>query len=509
MILWLRKVYLDHNATTPLAPEVRKTMHRTMKANWGNPSSLHTAGRQARGIIDSARQQIAAMLNCRPEQITFTSGGTEGNNMVIKGVFGKTGQGHIVTSKIEHESILGACSQVEQIGGMVTYVSAGTDGRVKAEDIKQALRPDTVLVSIMHANNETGAIQPIEEIAALCAANNVPFHTDAVQSFGKISTDVKQLNCDYLTLNAHKINGPKGIGAIYQRKPKSLRPLIFGGDQELGQRAGTESIHQIAGMAEAVRLKRNTMDEEFKRLKYLRNEFLSCLKNDITEIIINEAAEQWQMPGSVNITFPGHQGITLLAGLDCYCIGVSIGSACTADRIAPSHVLLGMGLNEETALSTIRISMGSPTSLADMLYTVKVLKKIVSEKMTGFEYLDPQHLTMERILSPGVFLIDLRFPYERMLAPSIPSAEEWSHIFFDRYIRKIPRNKEVIMMCGTGIFSSMAGYRLARAGHHDVKVVYGGYAAWRALYPDMLEKIALQRLNQKNKVSSQSKEISD
>ena len=482
MILWLRKVYLDHNATTPLAAPVRKAMNRAMHNRWGNPSSLHTVGRQARGTVDSARKEIADMLNCAPEQLTFTSGGTEGNNAVIKGIFGKTGKGHIVTTKIEHESILGACSQVEALGGTVTYLSAGMDGRVRVEDIKQAIRPDTILVSVMHANNETGAIQPVGEIAALCAASKIPFHTDAVQSFGKIPIDVQKLNCDYLTLNAHKINGPKGIGAIYQRHPKSLLPLIFGGDQELGQRAGTEGVHQIAGLAAAVKLKRHSMTAEFQRMKDLRGEFLSSLKKEIPEIIVNEAAEEHQMPGSINITFPGHQGITLLAGLDCYCIGVSIGSACTADRITPSHVLLGMGLSEDAALSTIRISMGINTSRADMVYTAKVLKKIVSEKMTGFEYLDPQHLTQERINSPDVFLIDLRFPYERMLSPSIPSAVEWSHILFERYIRKIPRDKEVIMMCGTGIFSTMTGYRLASSGHPRVKVVFGGYAAWRGLY---------------------------
>lgn len=489
MIAWLRKVYLDHNATTPLSPEVRKAMNKAMKSGWGNASSLHTVGRQARGLVDSARREIAEFLNASPEQITFTSGGTEGNNSVIKGVFGNAGKGHVITSKIEHESILGACSQIEKAGAAVTYIAAGTDGRVRAEDIEKAIRPDTILVSIMHANNETGAIQPIEKIAEICARAKVPFHTDAVQTFGKIPVDVKKINCDYLTLNAHKINGPKGIGAIYQKKPKSLMPLIFGGDQELGQRAGTEGVHQIEGLAEAVRQKRICMEKEFERLKELRTGFLSRLRKNVPEIKVNEAPENYQMPGSLNITFPGKEGIKILAGLDCYCIGVSIGSACTADRITPSHVLIGMGLSEDEALSTIRISMGTTTKRADMNYTAEVLKKIVSEEMEGFEYLDPQHLTKERILSEDVFLIDLRFPYERMLSPSIPNVVEWSHILFDRYIKKIPRDKEVIMMCGTGIFSTMAGYRLARSGHKRVKVVYGGYSAWSALYPDMLQSL--------------------
>lgn len=493
MILWLRKVYLDHNATTPLAPGVRKLMSRTMKDIWGNPSSLHTDGRRARGIIDSARNELASMIGCLPEQITFTSGGTEGNNTVIKGVFADSGKGHIITSRIEHESVLGACSQVEKSGGSVTYIPAGRDGRVRVDDIRNALRPDTVLVSVMHANNETGAVQPVAEIAALCAEKKVLFHTDAVQSFGKIPTDVKKMNCDFMTFNAHKINGPKGIGAIYQRNPKSLAPLIFGGDQELGQRAGTEGVHQVAGFAEAVRLKRENMDSEFIRLHGIRIEFIERLKREIPEIIVNEAPEQWQMPGSLNITFPGHQGMAILAGLDCFSIGVSIGSACTADRITPSHVLLGMGMSDEHALSTIRLSMGIHTSRSDMRYTAEVLKKVISEKMTGFEYLDPQHLTEERILSEGVFLIDLRFPYERMLSPSIPTAVEWSHILFDRYIGRIPRGKEVILMCGTGIFSTMTGYRLARAGHRNVRVVYGGYAAWRGLYPDLLGKFIASR----------------
>jgi rhodanese-related sulfurtransferase len=207
------------------------------------------------------------------------------------------------------------------------------------------------------------------------------------------------------------------------------------------------------------------------------------------QVHINEAPRASQLPGTVNATFPGKRGLHIMAGLDCYRIAVSIGSACTADRIEPSHVLLGMGRSEEEALSTIRISMGTTTAAADISYFLRSLRKVLAAEPVGFAYIDPEHLTEQRIRSDRTFLIDLRFPYERMLEPSIPGAKLWSHIGFDRYIKRVPRDKEVIMMCGTGIFSLAAGFRLANAGHPAVRVVYGGYAAWRALYPHAIERL--------------------
>ncbi|MFC1479428.1 cysteine desulfurase family protein [Planctomycetota bacterium] len=362
MIFWPRNVYLDNNATTPIAREVRKAMDAVLKKKFGNASSLHTHGRNARGLVDKARASVAELLNCEPERIIFTSGGTEGNNTVIKGVFMAQGRGHIITSKIEHDSVLGACKQIEEMGGNVTYVCAGKHGLINPEDVRAALRDDTILISIMHANNETGVIQPIQEISDIAKEKGIPFHTDAVQTYGKIKTDVNEIGCDFLTLSAHKINGPKGVGVIYWKGTYEWDPLIAGGDQEHGLRTGTEGTHQIAGLGTAAKLAKQRMDLEFSRLSHIRKQFLNGLKKVAPNTVINETVPEKQLPGTINATFPGREGLRLLAGLDCYEVSVSIGSACTADRIEPSHVLLGMGLSEEEALSTIRISMGTATT---------------------------------------------------------------------------------------------------------------------------------------------------
>jgi cysteine desulfurase len=490
MILWYRQVYMDHNATTPVAPEVRRAMAKVLESAHGNPSSLHTQGREARGLMDTARRQVAELLGAKPEQLFFTSGGTEASNTVIKGVFGMAGKGHVVTTLIEHDCVLGACRQVEELGGTVTRVAAGPDGRVRLEDIRAALRPDTVLVSVMHANNETGAIQPVAEIAALAHERGIPFHTDAVQSVGKIPVSVTELGCDFLTCSSHKINGPKGCGVIYWRGQVPWRPLIFGGDQESHLRGGTEAVHQIVGFGVAAELARKRLAAgERARLAVLRERLLTGIRRLVPEIRVHESAPEHQLSGTLNLMFPGCEGIRLLAGLDCHGVAVSIGSACTADRIEPSHVLLGMGVSAAEALSSIRVSMGSTTMARDVDYFLKALQEVLKGDPHGFAYLDPQHLTEARIKSPETFLIDLRFPYERMLAAGIPGAKEWSHIGFERYFRQIPKDREIIMICATGILSMSAGYRLAAHGHPRVRVVYGGYNAWKPLHPGLLERL--------------------
>lgn len=494
MLLGPRSVYLDHNATTPVAPDVQKAMTDVLQHSFGNPSSLHTLGRKARGLVETARASVAKRLGCPSKNILFTSGGTEGNNAVIKGVFldaqlRKGIAGHIVTSSIEHDSILGAAAQVEQLGGSVTYVPAQRNGLIRVADVEAALRDDTVLISIMHANNETGSIQPIAEIAALAKKRGITLHTDAVQSFGKIPFTVDELGCDFLTLTAHKLNGPKGAGAIYIRETSTFFPLLSGGDQERALRTGTEGVAQIVGLGVAAELAGDRMHRELERLWDVRREFLQALRKVCPNVIVHEAPDAHQLPGTLNLAFPGHEGITLLAGLDCWEIGVSIGSACTADRIAPSHVLLGMGIDQREALSTIRMSMGTTTTARDMRYVVEVLEKIVGHAPKGLAYLDPQHLDEKRIRSAHTFLVDLRLPYERWASRSIPGAQEWNAFSFDEESKRIPHDREAILICGTGIISYAAGYRLANRGHPEVKVVYGGYSAWRGRYPDLLERL--------------------
>jgi rhodanese-related sulfurtransferase len=263
--------------------------------------------------------------------------------------------------------------------------------------------------------------------------------------------------------------------------------LIAGGDQERRMRTGTEGVHQIVGLGAAAELAGQRMDSEWQRLRGLRQMMIEGMRRLSPQVRINEAPEGRQMPGSVNATFPGKSGLSILAGLDCHQIGVSIGSACTADRIEPSHVLLGMGLSVEDALSTIRVSMGTTTVPADVKYFLWALKRVLRGDPEGLAWLPPEHLTEERVRAS--FVIDLRMRYERMISPSIPTAKLWSNIGFEKHFKEIPQDKEVILMCSTGIFSFEAGYRLARAGHPKVRVVYGGYEAWKALYPGLMERL--------------------
>ncbi len=490
MPIFPRKTYLDHNATTPVAPEVRRVMDECLRKFPGNASSLHIAGRKARGIVEGARESVAALLGCEASRVIFTSGGTEANNAVIKGVFAAAGgKGHIVTSRVEHDSVLGACSQVEEMGGEVTYLPAGSDGLVRPEDVRAALRPDTVLVSIMHANNETGAVQPVAEIGRIAREAAVAFHTDAVQSYGKISTDVAAIGCEFLSLSAHKISGPKGVGALYWRGGTPWTPLNFGGHQERSLRAGTEGVHQIAGLGAAADLAASRMHDEHERLTALRARLVDGIAAAYPGAQINEAPEASQLPGTVSATFPGKSGLHILAALDCCEVAVSIGSACTAERIEPSHVLLGMGRTDEEALATVRVSMGTPTTRGDVRYFVKALRDVLENEPPGFAWIDPKLLTEERILSDDTFLIDVRWPYQRRMAPSVPGARNWQFLGFDRYIKRIPRDKGVVIMCETGIMSFTVAYRVARGGHPNVRVVYGGYAAWRSMHPGAIERL--------------------
>jgi cysteine desulfurase len=466
MIFFIKRVYLDHNATTPIHPDVANFIARNMRKIHGNASSLHTVGRQAKYLVEEAREKIAAALGCNPGTVYFTSGGTEGNNTILKGVFAKHDfKGTLITSAMEHESILGAAQQLEGHGVKVIRLS-------DVSQVERVLSDDTRLVSIMHGNNETGIVNDIENIGKLCKARGILFHADAVQSFGKILVVPEKIGCDFLTISSHKINGPKGCGALYIRDLSTLEALIYGGDQEHTLRAGTENVHSIAGFGEATRLRMESMNEDYEYMQIWRQKFISELREIYPGVKVNEAS--MQLPGTMSLTFPGESNLKLLAALDCYGVEISNGSACTADRIVPSHVLLGMGYDEQYALSTIRVSISASNSMADLRYVLKVFREIRTQKLDSFAYLMPEHLTPERLKS--AYLIDIRWPYERILRQSLPQAHEVNVLRFEAWSKTIPREREIIIMCSTGVISGLNGYKLAHKGY-DVKVLYGGYEA--------------------------------
>ena len=360
------RVYLDFNATTPLADEVAAAMRPYLSDAYGNPSSLHWAGVPARDAIETARSQVAALLCCDATEIVFTSGGTEANNQALKGIFfatrSRTPKPHIITSQVEHPAILEPCRILESLGAEVTRLPVDGHGLVKPDDVRRAIRPSTVLISIMHANNEVGTIQPIEEIVAIAHEHGILCHTDAAQSVGKIPVDVETLGVDLLSVAGHKLYGPKGVGALYVREGVELEPLLHGAGHEAGRRAGTENILEIVGLGAACVLAQRSLDES--RVGELRDYFWQKLQAHFGERVVLNGHPEWRLPNTLNVSFHGQIGGEILARLPW--LAASTGSACHAGSMHISPVLEAMGVSQGVGLGTIRFSLGRSTTQAEI-----------------------------------------------------------------------------------------------------------------------------------------------
>jgi len=379
-----RRVYLDNSATTAIYPEVVKEMQPYFSGFYGNASSLHWFGRQARTALNNARIKTAAMLNAEPEEIFFSSCGTESDNMAIFGILNACGEkGHIITSKIEHHAVLYSCKCLEELGYEITYLNVDSDGVISVEDLKKAVKGNTILVTIMHANNEIGAIQPIEDIAAELKKINaergkkVYFHTDAVQTAGKFRLDVKKLGVDLLAISAHKFNGPKGIGALYVKRGVNISPMTFGGHQEGGLRPGTENIPYVVGFAKAFEISNAEIEEHNRKNLFLREKLKKGILDMIPEININGSGDK-AVPNILNVSFNYIEGEALLLMLDMKGIAVSTGSACASGSLDPSHVLSAMGVDPVAAQGAIRFSFGCYNTEEDVDYVLKVLPEVVN-----------------------------------------------------------------------------------------------------------------------------------
>ncbi len=375
-------IYFDYAATTPVDPRVVKVMIDclTLEGNFGNPASRsHVFGWKAEEAIEQARQQVADLVKCDPREIVWTSGATESDNLAIKGVahFYQSRGNHIITSKIEHKAVLDSCRQLEREGFEVTYLEPGNDGLIQPAAVAAAIRPDTILVSLMHVNNEIGVINDIKTIGAICREKKVLFHVDAAQSTGKVDIDVEAMNIDLMAFSAHKSYGPKGIGALYvRRKPRvRLEAQMHGGGHERGFRSGTLPTHQIVGMGEAFRIARLEMHEEAIRIKTLRDRLLNGLQ-DLEEVYVNGDLEH-RIAGNLNVSFNFVEGESLIMALKE--LAVSSGSACTSASLEPSYVLRALGLNDELAHSSLRFSIGRFTTEADIDYAIGRLREAVSK----------------------------------------------------------------------------------------------------------------------------------
>ncbi len=372
-------VYLDNNATSPLAPEVLDAMLPYLTRKYGNASSFHSAGREAKKALEESRETIARIVGAaNPECICFTGSGSEADNMAIRGVAGTLRHkgNHIVTSAVEHPAVLSTCKHLEEEGARVTYVMPDETGLVRAEAVAGALRDDTILVSIMHANNETGTINPIADIGRIARERNIVFHTDAVQSFCKLPFTVDELGADLLSISAHKINGPKGVGALYIREGVPLKPLIYGGHQEAGRRAGTENVAGVEGMAMAARLSHAELADAMRRVKELRDKLEIGLLEKVPHARLN-GHPALRLPNTLNLSFPFVESESLLLELDLKGVSVSSGSACTSGTGEPSHVLLAMGIPHEICRGALRFSLGKENTEPEIDYVLEVLPEIV------------------------------------------------------------------------------------------------------------------------------------
>lgn len=375
------RIYFDHAATTGVDPKVLEAMLPYFSQTFGNPSSIHSFGRETRKAIEEARQIVAAEIGAAaPNEIYFTGSGSESDNMALRGVaeaYRDKGR-HIITSSIEHHAVLDTCKYLEKNGYKVTYLPVDADGLVHPESVVEALTPETILVSIMHANNEIGTIQPIAEIGKILKERNILFHTDAVQTVGTIPVNVQDLHVDLLSMAAHKFYGPKGTGALYVRRGVKINPLIYGGAQERNRRAGTENVAGIVGLAKALQLANSHLEENRARITELRDYLIDRVLSEIDYVRLNGHRTK-RLPGNANFSFDFIEGESLLLNLDLKGIAASSGSACTSGSLEPSHVLLSLGLCHETAHGSLRVSLGKGNTREEVDYFMSVLPEIVAK----------------------------------------------------------------------------------------------------------------------------------
>ncbi len=372
----MRRVYLDNNATTPVLPEVFEAMRPYFALHFGNASSIHHHGQETRAAVERARESVAALLGCRSSEIVFTSGGTEGDNLAISGL-ARAGD-HVISSTIEHHAVLNSCKHLEAIGCELSYVPVDGRGLVDPDDVRRALRPNTKLITIMMANNETGVLQPVEEIGKIAADADVNFHTDAVQAAGKTSIEVKRIGCDLLSISGHKLHAPQGVGALYVGKGTILQPMFYGGSHERSRRAGTENVPGIIGLGKAAEMAKEALDRgDLAKMAAMRDRIEQTILSEVEATGVNgEGAPR--VPNTTNIHFDYIEGEALVIALDLKGLAVSTGAACSSGAIEPSHVLTAMGLPPEIARASLRFSLGKQNTEDDVQFALALVPQTVA-----------------------------------------------------------------------------------------------------------------------------------
>ncbi|MFN8386837.1 MAG: aminotransferase class V-fold PLP-dependent enzyme [Anaerolineales bacterium] len=496
LIRFNRQVYLDHNATTPVSSHVQSKMDQALKYHFGNPSSFYRVGRKSAELLDEARQYVANAIHADLSEVHFTACATESNNAVLKSVAAHfyPKKKKIVSTPIEHPSVLNTLAYLETQGVIVEYCPVDNKGRVRLVELEKLIDDDTFLVCCMLANNEIGVIQDIKAVGNIAKKHGALVLTDCVQALGKIPIDLHAWDVDYASFSAHKLYGPKGIGALYIKQGSPFTPLLHGGHQENGLRAGTESIHNIVGFGAACKDVDKLLAHS-QQIAALKKQLTQRLKEIKPDCVINSPeAESECLPNTLSVTFPGVENAGLMGMLDYRGIAVSAGSACSTGEDTPSHVLKAIGLSDQAARETIRISLGRDTSASDIQYTTRVIRDYIEGRISFVNMLTPAQLNENILFDEKTFILDVRPGDDRRKHKGLPNSHQVNPLHVENYLKQLPRDKNILVYCPGGGLSVMISYYLKSKGYKKITNLRGGLDGWRKRRSDLYEKYAGQNV---------------
>lgn len=494
LIRFNRQVYLDHNATTPVSDHVRRKMEQVLRNQYGNPSSFYGIGRKSAELLEEARQHAANAIHADPSDVYFTACATESNNAALKSVAAHfyPKKKKIVSTPIEHPSVLKTLDYLETQGVIVKYCPVDDKGRVQLAELEKMIDEDTFLVCCMLANNETGVIQDIKAVTKIAHQHGALVLTDCVQALGKIPIDLRAWDVDYASFSAHKLYGPKGIGALYIKRGSPFTPLLHGGHQESGLRAGTESIHNIVGFGAACQ-EVDKLLAQSKRTQTLKRQLTQRLKEIKPDCVIN-SPESESLPNTLSVTFPGVENAGLMGMLDYRGIAVSAGSACSTGEDTPSHVLKAIGVSDQAARETIRISLGHETSSRDIRYATQVIQDYIEGRISFVNMLAPAQLNENILFDEKTFILDVRPGDDRKKFEGLPNSHQVNPLRVENYLKQLPRDKNILVYCPGGGLSVMISYYLKSKGFKKITNLRGGLDGWRKRRSDLYEKYAGQNI---------------
>jgi cysteine desulfurase len=496
LIRFNRRVYLDHNATTPVSSHVLSKMSQTLKYHYGNPSSFYGMGRNSAGRLEEARQHVANAIHADPSEVIYTSCATESNNAALKSV---TTHFHpqrkkIVSTPIEHPSVMNTLASLATQGVVVEFCPVDDKGRILLAELEKRVDGDTFLVCCMSANNESGVIQDIKAVSKIARQHGALILSDCVQALGKIPIDLHAWDVDYASFSAHKLYGPKGIGALYVKQGSPFSPLLLGGHQESGLRAGTESIHNIVGFGAACQ-DVDKLLAQADQIRALKRQLTQRLKEIKPDCVINSPEiESECLPNTLSITFPDVENAGLMGMLDFRGIAVSAGSACSTGEDTPSHVLKAIGLSDRAARETIRISLGHDTSPRDIQYMTQVVQGYIEGRISFVNMIAPAQLNETILFDEQTYILDVRPSDDRKRFKGLPNAHEVNPLHVERYLKQLPREKQILVYCPGGGLSVMISYYLKAKGFKHIVNLRGGLDAWRKRRSGLYEKYAGQNV---------------